>query len=254
MRIDAPGKETIPELQALWKEAFSDSDEFLDQFWTSAFSPKRCRCITTDGEVIASLYWFDCTFHGKRLAYLYAIATEKKHRGQGFCRMLLEDTHQHLKSLGYQGTIVVPGEKDLFAFYEKFGYQVCSHFGELRAEPSGSHIDIRRIDGSEYMRLRRHFLPEGGVIQEGENINFLQATTELYAGENFLLAALREGKTLYGVEFLGNRKNASDIVSTLGCSSGIFRFPAEDIPFAMYLSLNDQKDSAPTYFGLAFDE
>jgi hypothetical protein len=78
MNINAPTLDLIPALRGLWKEAFGDSDDFLDMFWRTAFSYDRCRCVTVDGEVAAALYWFDCECRGERVAYIYAVATAKK--------------------------------------------------------------------------------------------------------------------------------------------------------------------------------
>ena len=51
MTIDAPKKQDIPALKALWQEAFGDEEAFLDCFFSTAFSPKRCRCVTLSGPV-----------------------------------------------------------------------------------------------------------------------------------------------------------------------------------------------------------
>ena len=87
MTIDAPNVEQTAWLRRLWKEAFGDSDAFLDRFFTIAYSPDRCRCVTADGRVTAALYWFDCDCQGEKLAYLYAVATAQDCRGRGLCRM-----------------------------------------------------------------------------------------------------------------------------------------------------------------------
>ena len=103
MTIDAPKPFHLPSLKALWKEAFGDTDAFLDTFEKSAFSYHRCRCVTDGDTGAAALYWFDCSYEEGRIAYLYAIATAKSHRGRGLCRALMEDTHKHLKKMGYSG-------------------------------------------------------------------------------------------------------------------------------------------------------
>ena len=69
MTIDMPKAEQISGLRQLWKEAFGDSDAFLDSFFAIAFSPERCRCVTEDGRPVAALYWFDCGYQGENLAY-----------------------------------------------------------------------------------------------------------------------------------------------------------------------------------------
>lgn len=253
MTIDAPNTSHIAALRALWQEAFGDGDEFLDIFEETAFSLDRCRCLFADDVPVAALYWFDCLCRGKRIAYLYAIATAKAYRGCGFCSALMENTNNHLEKLGYEGSILVPGTKELFEFYKKSGYQVCSYVRELECEASCESLAIKQIDVCEYGRLRRELLSEGGVVQENENLRFLQALAEFYVGDGFLLAARREGKTLRGVELLGDTAKAPHITHSLGCSKGEFRAPGADIPFAMYRPSGESKLAPPTYFGLAFD-
>lgn len=253
MTVKAPYREQLPALRALWQEAFGDGEAFLDAFEQTAFHEERCRCVTVDGRTVAALYWFDCAYGDARVAYLYAIATVKAYRGRGLCAALMEDTHRHLNALGYEGAILVPGSKKLFAFYEKFGYRTCSHVAEVSCRPSADALSVRRIGIEEYAALRRLLLPEGGVLQENENLRFLQTQATLYAGEGFLLAARREGDTLFGAELLGDATVAPAIVRSLGCKDGRFRTPGKDIPFAMYLSLGEEKLAPPSYFGIAFD-
>ena len=83
MIIDQPTAAQQRQLRALWQEAFGDSDEYLDIFFGTAFSPNRCRCVAIEGKVVAALYWLDCACRGRKLAYIYAVATAKTHRGQG---------------------------------------------------------------------------------------------------------------------------------------------------------------------------
>lgn len=252
MIIDAPQKAHYPALRALWQEAFGDGDAFLDTFAKTAFSPARCRVLLQDGVPAAALYWFDCLCHGRRIAYLYAVATAKAYRGRGLCRALMENTHRHLAAAGYAGAVLVPGEPTLFQFYEKMGYAICSHVAEITPRAATEPVGLRKIDADAYAALRRQFLPEGGVVQEAESLAFLQAQASLYAGEHFVLAARREGTSLRGLELLGDPCAAPAILTALGCSRGRFRSPGGDRPFAMYHPLDDTVPP-PTYFGLAFD-
>ena len=241
MKIDYPAEGQIPALRNLWTEAFGDDDDFLDIFWDTAFSPDRCRCITVDSQVAAALYWFDCRFDGKPIAYIYAVATAKAFRGQGLCRKLMDNTRDLLAGLGYSGSILVP-DGHLFGMYESMGYQVCSSVRKFSCK-AGEPVALREIDAEEYAQLRRQYLPTGGVVQENENLQLLSALTKLYAGEDFLYAE--------DAELLGNAEAAPGILAALGKESGSFRCPGQETPFAMYLPLDGQ--IAPTYFGLAFD-
>lgn len=253
MIIDAAIQSDVPELRSLWSEAFGDEDEFINLFFLTAFDTKRSRCVKVNGKVKAVLYWFDCLYEGAQIAYIYAVATAKDHRGRGLCSALMENTHCHLASLGYRGCVLVPEGENLFLFYKKLGYATCAFVSEFSCLASNVKTEIRQIDMGEYAKLRRFYLPKNGVVQENENLKFLQAQASFYMGDGFLLAARREEDTLYGVELLGNVEMASSIVKTLECANGRFRVPGKDIPFAMYRALNDDKMLPPEYFGLAFD-
>jgi len=199
------------------------------------------------------LYWFDCFFEEKKIAYIYAVATLKAYRGKGLCSSLMEDMHRHAAMLGYIGTILVPGSGTLFNFYEKLGYSTCSYISEFICSASDNTTELRKLDTHEYARLRRAFLPTNGVIQENENLRFLQAQAEFYLGNGFLMAARREKDKLNGIELLGDTKAAPSAVRSLGCTEGRFRAPGTDKPFAMYRALTEGTPSTPSYFGLAFD-
>lgn len=253
MNIDTPLKSQLSELRGLWQEAFGDTEEFLDSFWKTAFSMVRCRGVTIEGKVAAALYWFDCLHGLQKVAYVYAVATAKEYRGQGICHKLMENTHEHLKSLGYNGVLLVPGSKELFQFYAGMGYQTCSYMRQFHCIADKEPVLLREIDKAEYAGLRRQYLPEGGVLQENENLDFLETQAKFYVGEDFLLVACRRENGLLGVELLGDDSVAAGIVKALGYEEGAFRTPGVGRPFAMYYSLKDGELAPPAYFGFAFD-
>ncbi len=253
MIIDSPIRSDIVALRTLWKQAFGDGDEFLDMFEKTAFSPARCRVAKMDGVPVAALYWFDCSCRGEKIAYLYAVATSREYRGMGLCSALMDDTHKHLERLGYKGAVLVPSNEPLFDFYKKRGYEVCSHIKEFSCRAADTSINIRSIDATEYARLRRELLPVGAVVQENENLSFLQAQTYLFVGDGVLFAARRNGDTLFCAELLGNTESAPAILTSLDCDNGQFRTVGKGRPFAMYRPFGDEKSLPPTYFGLAFD-
>ena len=251
MIINAPTFDQTDALKDLWKEAFGDSDAYIDLFFSAAFSPDRCRCVFDGDTPVAAAYWLDCQCRGKRLAYIYAVATRKSHRGKGLCRKLMTDLHRHLYALGCKGTILVPGADSLFKMYESMGYRVCSRMKEFVCAPGEDIVPMHRISAEEFARLRREMLPEGGVIQEGESLALLDATAEFYKGPIFLLAAHREGDILTGLELLGDTGAAPGILRALGMSRGSFRTPGDGAPFAMYRPLSAIR--TPGYFAFAFD-
>lgn len=252
MTIDRPNPTQTDALRSLWKEAFGDTDAFLDAFWTTAFDPQRCRCVHIKGKPVAALYWLDCSCAGRNLAYLYAVATAKEYRGQGLCKTLMENTHAHLKNLGYAGVVLVPGSEALFSMYAGMGYACFGGMDSVTGVWGLEPVTFHTVERSTYGALRRRLLPEDAVIQERENLAFLETQAEFYEGPDFLLAARLEGRTLQGIEFLGNTRTIPGILRSLDCEHGTFRVPGKS-PFAMYHPLEMETDFLPGYFGLAFD-
>ena len=255
MIIEKPTAAQQRQLRDLWQEAFGDTEDYLDLFFSAAFSPSRCRCAVEAGKVMAALYWLDCSCRGRKIAYIYAVATGEAFRGRGIASKLMEDTHKHLARMGYAGAILVPGEGPLFGFYEKLGYQTCSRITDFVCAGSSDEVQLRRIDAADFARQRREILSllePGGVLQEGESMALLAAQCRFYAGQNFLLAARAEGDVLLGIELLGDPQNAPGIVATLGYREGRFRTRGTGRELAMFRPLEEGVE-APTYFGLAFD-
>ena len=251
MCFDEPSVSDIPALKLLWKQAFGDPDETIDGFFSLAFDRRRCRIARLGGRTAAALYWFDCEWCDEPLAYIYAVATDEAYRGQGICHALMSDTLARLGRLGYAGAILVPGDAGLFGLYAGMGYHTSCHIGEFDCEASSDSPVMRRLGADEYAFLRRKFLPEGGVIQERENLAFLSLDTHFWVGDGVILAARREDDRLIGVELLGRPELAPGIVNALGCRVGHFRVPGSTRPFAMFRPLRPLPP--PVYFGLPLD-
>ena len=238
-------------LKELWALAFGDSREFIDLFFSTAYAPERCLFLSQGDRVTSALYWMDGEFEGQKFAYIYGVATHPEHRGQGLCRKLMEEAHRLLAQQGYTGALLMPAEPELRQMYGKMGYRECSTLSEVNCT-AGRPVDVRAVDTEEYARLRRQFLPEGGLIQEKENLRYLETYARFYAGEDFLLTAVHEKDRLFGMELLGNAGAAAGILGAMGYETGLFRIPRGEIPFAMGC-LFAENGKMPSYLGLAFD-
>lgn len=250
MRIQHPCDGQIPGLRKLWQQAFGDTDAFLDLFFGTAFSRGRSLCAAEGEAVAAAMYWLDGQCRGRRIAYLYAVATDEAFRGRGLCRALTEQAHRILRQRGYSGAILVPAEPGLFIMYGKLGYRTCAAVTEWEV-PAGKPIPLSPLTGAEYAAARREMLPAGAVIQEGETLDLLAGMGAFYSGDGVLLTAVRDGDRLWVPELLGDASKAPGIVAALGAKSGKFRGPGKDIPFAMYCPFDDAP--APAYLGFALD-
>ena len=244
--------DTLSDLRQLWQAAFGDSDAQLDCFFGTAFHPERCHYIEKNGKPVSALHWFPCSLDGRPVAYLYAIATDAAYRGQGLCRQLLIQTHQILNGQGYVGAILVPAEPGLFDLYRKFGYRVCCTCREFSRDAGDQPTQLKRLNAAEYATLRAKYLPQGGVLQEGVTLHYLEQQASFYEGEGFVFAATVQDNILTCHELLGDPSAAEGIVRALRCNQGHFRAPGTGRDFAMFLPLVEDCPT-PRWFGLALD-
>ena len=252
MKIDFPLPRQYKQLVSLWQEAFGDTEEFIDGFFCTAFSPARCRCMVINKKVVAALYWMDVRRDEQRYAYIYAVAVAKSRRGKGLGGVLLEDARAHLALRGYDGILLVPGSDSLRGYYEKHGYATCTHVHEFPAQAGEIPAQLQRINREEYGRLRLDLLPRGAGVEQEENIAFLETLAFFYRGENLLLAAHMENGKLWCPEYLGDPAAAPGVLKALNCTDGHFRTPGDTFPFAMFLPLSKNAQS-PTHLSFAFD-
>ena len=251
MRIDHPEGSQIPALRALWKEAFGDSDAYLDLFFDRGYDPEKAMCVTDGETVAAALYWLDIDYSGGKIAYIYAVATAKSHRGQGLCRKLMDATHRILQTQGYVAAVLVPQDAGLARMYAAMGYLPGSGIRELHCEAAQTAVPLKPVSSDTYHRLRKELLPPEGIALGQKAQALLASQAEFFAGEGILLAAVREETKVIGLELLGDETAAPGIVAALGCREGVFRMPGDD-PFAMYIPLVQSVD-APGHLGFTFD-
>ena len=252
MNFEQPSHDHLPRLVQLWKEAFGEYDGFWELFLDTGYLPDHCRCLTENDQPIAGLYWFDCSCCNDRIAYIYAVVTDPDHRGRGLCRKLMDAVHGLLKQQGYASAMLVPADEGLRKMYRKMGYEDCTAIAGFSCTASDQATEIRTVCPDEYAVLRRNLLPDKAVIQEGIQLPFLAAQAQLFAGQDFLLAAWREGDLLHGMELLGSTAAAPGILRALGCEKGIFQIPGSDKPFAMIHRFCEDA-VMPEYFGFSFD-
>lgn len=177
MIIKPPSPADIPALRRLWQAAFGDTEAFIDSFFRTGFSENRCLLAQKDGQLLAALYWFDCLWEGKKLAYLYAIATNEQHRGRGICTALMARTHALLAENGCCGAILVPADDTLARMYGKMGYVPCCPV----ASPAGNGpTKTDEISPAEYEALRAELLPKGGVQHTTAAFSYLAGYTKFY--------------------------------------------------------------------------
>ena len=225
-------KKDIPCLRQLWQQAFGDSDAFLDKFFRVGFSFDRCRCIRQEREIAAALYWFDCTWNSKKVAYIYAVATDKAHRGKGLCRRLLEDTHAHLRAGGYAGAVLVPGSEALAGMYAKFGYRA---FCPIKRASGQIPEKATQIPAAKYAALRQSFLDKNTVFHGAAALNFFATYGAFFQTEAGAFCGYQDSGVFHFEEVLG--ENFLQQIDSVA---------------AMYLPL-DGDPTTPGYFAISLN-
>lgn len=231
--------------KALWAAAFGD-DGWIDSFFRTAFREENTLAIFREGQLAAGLSWMQTSCQGRKLAYLYAVATAPEYRHQGLCRELMAKTQEVLTSRGYDGSVLVPADDGLRQMYAAMGYR---NFGGVQnlTLTAGKPVSLREVTPEEYAALRRNYLPVGGIVQEDGATEYLAESAKLYAGDGFLLTATQDEP----MELLGDASQAAGILGTLGKAEGTFRLPGTS-PFAMFRPICDDSWT-PAYLGLAFE-
>lgn len=115
------------QIKHLWKEAFSDTDESVDFYFSQIHKNENMLIDVEDGKVRAML-----TMHPIKLSledkvvsgrYIYAVATRADMRGQGISSRLLEYAHGYMREQNISVSLLVPATEELFDFYEKRRYK-----------------------------------------------------------------------------------------------------------------------------------
>lgn len=219
----------MPEIIALWKEAFGDGEEFVKDFFDKMNGEKNMILRIEEGKTaaMAAMLPVKCGNYNGR--YIYAVATAKKYRGRGYCREVMEYIHNFMAESGEAFAILVPAEKSLFDFYKKLGYSRTV----FAPDKVGTGKIINKCTVSEYYNIRRELFSKYDLIEWGEE--------EL----SYILSFGETWKTESGAAYFENGR-AVEILN-----QSIFSKPWTK-PFALIKYIGEAEIKRP-YFGLAMN-
>ncbi|MBO7280070.1 MAG: GNAT family N-acetyltransferase [Bacteroidaceae bacterium] len=119
-----------PFLRNLWHEAFGDCEAFIDTFLDLCASDEVLHTLSMNGRVVSALYalpyTINCNNTVKRVAYIYAVATDSEFRQKGLMRLLMSQVHDSLQQEGYAAAFLLPSSLSLANYYASMGYRVCA--------------------------------------------------------------------------------------------------------------------------------
>lgn len=195
-------EEDLATLKDLWKKAFFDEDEYIENFFaqfTGLFYVAE-----ELGQVIGMTAVFDSRLHrlGRchKMGYLYAVATHPDHRSRGIASGLLAHLYGDLREQGYEGVTTVPAKKSLFAFFGGEGFSTYFQCGELGEGADFSKMEP--ISAKEYVIRREEIL---GQVSEEKGLAYITLEQEGYEYQATLSAMGKgglywDGTTLMAVE------------------------------------------------------
>lgn len=163
----------LPGIAALWQEAFGDGPSAVEDFFRHF--PACVSFVAEDGGRIVSMVHALPRILSPQtpVAYLYAVATAKTHRGQGLCRELMAFAEAELAKTGIHTTVLTPGEPSLFRFYEALGYRTA--FFRTRTPFAGG----QPISLPEYAKLREEILQIPHLVCSEHFLRYAQRIYDL---------------------------------------------------------------------------
>ena len=150
----------IPALKAILNEAFAeDSAQDIDEFFETLYPNATGFCAEDEtGCVCTMLFALPQTIvKGEKqlkAAYLYAVATKKEHRGQGYCRAVMAYAEKELRKRYVEALLLSPATQDLADFYARLGFSRQMGGSKLMLNCAEAKGQATEIGVQDYAGLR----------------------------------------------------------------------------------------------------
>lgn len=186
----------MPAYQALWEQAFGDKAEFSQMVFEKFAGPDNVYVEEAEGKIVSILSAVPCTLKGQKGAYFYGLATDAACRMQGHMRSLMAFAEQDLRAKGCAFVTLIPAGEELFAFYEKLGWQKAFGLRRLTRpikKNMWSQAEFDSCTAGQLLELRKKYCPDSVMLDKNRMI---QVLTDLYRG-GITLVSSKDGYALY---------------------------------------------------------
>lgn len=144
------------ELIALWNQAFGDGEAEIETFFDRFSKTGEVLFDRYEDRVISALYLLPqrLWLWGEEypVAYLYAAATDERHRGGGRMGGLIARAFSFCEERGIAACVTLPASDGLYGYYERFGFRPC--YGQRLVRPqAGGELPKKIKRGLSY----RHY-------------------------------------------------------------------------------------------------
>lgn len=194
-------KSDVDDIIALWSEAFGDSESEIIFFLDNHKNSDNTLVCEADGKVVSMLFLLEGEMSIKGNLYpsyyLYAACTLNEYRGRGYMSQLLDFARETALKRGYYFICLLPAEKSLYGYYEKYGYKAVFknkllkfslNQSEFASDNSGEEI-------SDTEEARNTFLKKYDYFKwDKSSLDFAFEHYKMYGGQAFVS---RKGYMLY---------------------------------------------------------
>ncbi|MBE6719537.1 MAG: GNAT family N-acetyltransferase [Ruminococcaceae bacterium] len=151
-------KRDIPALCKIWRDCFSDSEEYIRTFYSENFERIKVVIYEADGKPVSMVNIFSaCVVTEKsqqNAEYLYAVGTLKAYRGNGFMSAVLRHIVTRAKE-SEKALFLKPSSLEITEFYKPFGFIGRTYLCPVSLTPAEIiDIDVCDISCVEYNRMR----------------------------------------------------------------------------------------------------
>lgn len=134
-------------IKELWKEAFGDTESFIDFMLDGALSDGYFFA-AKENDTLCSMFFLigiECKTYDTATcgAYIYAVATKKELRGKGIFPKLFSYATQFLKDFGASFVLCKPSGEKLFDYYAKFGFEKVCFFKTEQIKPQKNGYNFK---------------------------------------------------------------------------------------------------------------
>lgn len=129
----------------LYEQAFSDSREFVDYYYSSRIKDNKVLVLEIDKKIVSMAHGSirRVLYDGeeKKILYLYAVATDIKYRKHGYMKKVVMKMLEDAKNEGFAfATLITENE----VYYNGFGFQSCGPILEAVVDTRKKDSLIRR--------------------------------------------------------------------------------------------------------------
>lgn len=155
----------------LFNICFPNEEAFAEYFFKNHFSLENTLVDEESGVIRGSAMVLPYYIEGVgEVSYLYAVGTLPEFRGKGICGNILIFSHKEDIKNNRRASILIPGSKELFGFYERLGYKKAAFLAEeeFTTTTGGHFFKTKECRPSDLVRLYESALDGRKFIKRSE--------------------------------------------------------------------------------------